>query len=113
MEVRVAQPKRKAEFPVDPQFKADAMDAMRHPSTRRMLVRILNTTGLREDAFHPDPYVHAYVAGMRSIGVELERALVLSDPHGYATLLAENLQNALDAVKGTAESDDFEDDGEQ
>lgn len=82
----------------------DLRSVMQTPEGRRVLTKILDMTGLRDDAFDPDrPHLTSYMEGRRSVGVQIERDMIGVDPHAYAVLVSENLsasiQSAVDQQK--------------
>ncbi len=60
--------------------------AMGHEGARRIFQRILSITGIRHDTFHPDPYIHAQRAGIKTVGLQLEEALLRASPEIYKSL---------------------------
>ena len=50
------------------QLKSDFVDAMQHPSVRRIVQRFVVQSGMYDSAFRPDPHATAFAAGWADAG---------------------------------------------
>lgn len=83
----------------------DIRTILRMPEGRRFLMRVLDMTGFRDSIFNENPHILAYNEGRRSIGVQIEEDLILTDAAGYASLLGEGLKNFIDSRQEQPNSD--------
>ena len=68
----------------------DLKDIMRHEHGRRFIWTVLQDTKVFENGFSSDPYVHAYTAGLRQYGVDLNKELISEMPAFYDMMLQES-----------------------
>lgn len=87
----------------------DIRTILRMPEGRRFLMRVLDMTGFRDNIFNENPHILAYNEGRRSIGVQIEEDLILTDAAGYASLLGEGLQNFIASRQEQPKPDNTED----
>jgi hypothetical protein len=59
------------------------------------------------DPFNPDPNVHAYLAGQRSMGIRMFNEIILYAPQNFIKMLEEaHERNAIaDAIRGRADAE--------
>ena len=57
------------------QDRNDLSVALQKAEVRRVLFRVLDSTGIFQDGYQRDPHDHAYVAGRKSVGYQLWAAI--------------------------------------
>lgn len=71
--------------------KADLMWLMGDARGRRIVARILDSTGVLSASFTPDPYWTAHNEGRRKVGIQLLEQLQAHVPSEYLQMLGERI----------------------
>lgn len=58
-------------------------DVMDLQAGRHFVLWLIESCGLHEDIFHPDPYIHSKRSGARSVSVNLRKRLLSDCPDNY------------------------------
>lgn len=78
----------------DKQEHAEIAQVLRTPSGRNLLNRILDLCGTYSSTFTADPIKHAYNAGGRERGLQIEQMLKQAAPGEFSTMMKERESNA-------------------
>ncbi|HSX72373.1 MAG TPA: hypothetical protein VLF16_15685 [Pseudomonas sp.] len=71
--------------------KADLMWLMGDARGRRIVARLLDSTGVLSSSFTPDPYWTAHNEGRRKVGIQLLEQLQLHTPGEYLQMMSERI----------------------
>lgn len=64
---------------------------MRNEDSRNFIWKHLQSAGVFESTFNKDPIQHAFNAGLRESGLQLERDIKAATPGDYLKMIKENI----------------------
>lgn len=85
------------------QDNAEAERLLQQKEFRRWFLRIMETSGMRQDTFQLDPYANAYTAGKVALGTEALQSLLDADPRARLLLEQERLTLAMETESAPRE----------
>lgn len=88
------------------QVKRDTEQALEHPPTRRMLLRLIETGGFTRSSFNGDAIQTVFNEGRRSLALDIVNEIEGVSPGEFARMQAEAIALRLRQEEETAEEAD-------